>query len=679
MSSERPLSAAASAPPLDGSGGSASFPVHGTDFLEVLALFVRTIPLYPDGHGRVIAVSDRLQDTAGALFEPVVIEVADRGLIVNGKERAELSPGPKALRESLLATAVVRVTFQPTTPAASYVAFARSLQRNARVVGHAHLSFADLWMAPIPGIEVEELVFGTEGFVEGGDARKVSDAIEVLGSTSGEGGESSSPASGSAGSGEEGGVGKSARDVDSSRERKRFRVVPTVSRDLRELVLEDASLAAKLAELESHLVGDGARKATSGADVLEHLVRALPIEARLDSTKGLEVVRRVLARLLAKQPDAPPVDSTPDLATRFFQTLEIVFPRRVRDPDGAPTPADAASVHAGGSPFDDLLVLDDSLLDEWSGAHDDEPAPIPELGAEDGILDSSGVVLHALLEEPVGPRRDALRLALLAAYAGRSKSAPAPCILTHLADALAAPPASRDKTLIEFLASLVDEARIEFRAGSSPITFDVAVTLFPLCLATYVRCGGRAGAVARRVGRDAVLAAAPRFVAPGGVLTGESLDRVLADRSFDILPFVESLLVADPSARSRVVRALRSLDLKSLAAVALRVVPDNRFTDGFLRGLCADGFAGADSKQLLIEAATALGSVVLDKEGVLDMKTRTYATAALGSFPAALAESPLRAVVARKLFGAAPKEIRRAAEEILGRFARAAADARPVP
>ena len=671
---ESPVSLERSPVPSSATEGAGSFPILGTDFVEVLALFVRTIPLYPDGHGRVVAVSDRLQDTSSALSEPQVIEVADRGLIVNGKERAELPPGLKALREALLATAVVRVIFQPTTPAASYVAFARSIQRNARLAGSAHLAFADLWMSPIPGIEVRELVFGAEGFNGGGDAKNATDTMEILGSSAGDEGRSSDAASAPR---DPDRADEATRDREPVRERRRERAAPAASRELRELVLDDPMLAARLGELERHLVGDGARKSSLGADVLEHLVRALPIDARLDSAKGLEIVRRVVARLLA-QPQAPPrPGSTPDLQARFFQTLESVFPRRIRGPLGAPASAAAPDFRAESSPFDELLVLDDALLDEWSGQGNDEPPPIPELTADDGIVDPSSVLLHALLEEPAGARRDALHEALVAAYAVRSKLAPPPCILTHLTEALATVP--KDAARVAFLASLVDEARLEFRSGSSPITFDVAVTLFPSCLSTYVRGGGRAGAVARRVGRDAVLAAAPRLTAAGGALTGDCLDRVLADRSTDALPFVEALLGADPTSRSRAVRALRVLDLKSLAAVALRVVPDSRLADGFLKSLCADGFEGADSRSLLPEAAAALGRVVLDKEGVLDVQTRVYATAALGSFPAQLAEPTLRAVAARKFLGGAPKEIRRAAEDVLGRLARAAANARPVP
>ncbi len=677
MSSERTDVWSANAPAVGAPAGAAPFAILGTDFVEVLALFVRTIPLYPDGHGRVVAVSDRLQDTAAVLSEPQVIEVADRGLIVNGKERAELPPGPAALRESLLATAVVRVIFQPTTPASSYVAFARSLQRNARVAGSAHLAFADLWMAPIPGIEVQELVFDAEGFVEGvDDSEHATDQIEVLGSVAGAGGGAGASIPASTGSGDEKGVDAAPVAAVVPPEKKKPRGVHTVARDLRELILEDPNLAAALIDLESRLVGS-ARTSRNGADVLEHLVRALPIEARLDSAKGLAIVRKVLNRILAQMPETPSIDASPDLATRFFQTLERVFPKRIRPIEDSPAPADLPDVKVKASPLDELLVLDDSVLDEWSGARDGPPAAIPELVDDDGIVDPSGVMFHAFLEEPPGARRDALRRALLATYAARSKTAPPPCVLKHLTEALAAKP--RDAARVDCLGALVDAARLDYRPGTSPITFDVAVALFPRCLSTYVRAGGRAGAVARKLGREAVLAHASSYVAPGGLLTGENLDRVLSDRTFDILPFVEALLVGDAASRPRVVRALRVLDLKSLAAVALRVVPEARFTDRFLQGLCADGFAGVDSKHLLPEAAAALGSVVLDKEGVLDLKTRTYATAALGSFPAALAEAPLRAVAARKLIGAAPKEIRRAAEEILLRFARAAADARPVP
>jgi hypothetical protein len=117
----------------------------------------------------------------------------------------------------------------------------------------------------------------------------------------------------------------------------------------------------------------------------------------------------------------------------------------------------------------------------------------------------------------------------------------------------------------------------------------------------------------------------------------------------------------------------------ALFPVALRVVPDGRLSDAFLRALCAEAYGGADSTHLVPEAAAALGSVAVDRDHEFDAQTRSYATAALGSFPVELATPPLRALAARKLFGSAPKELRHAAEEILERFQRDAALARPVP
>ena len=307
--------------------GASSFAVLGTDFVDVLALFVRTIPIYPDGHGRVVAVSDRLQDTAATQAEPVVIEVADRGLIVNGKERVDLGPGPKALRESLLATAVVRVTIQPSAPSSSYVLFARALQRNARLAAANHLSFADLWMAPIPGIAVEELVFGAEGFAaRGPDEAREEDSTGVLGSVSSEeapapldsglsrqGGDGSlvgqgAVVAGSTGAGDGPGVEATVAAEPPAPPAPlpppRPRRMHTVSRDLRELVLEDAGLSAALDEVVGRLLLDGAKTSASGADILEHLVRALPIEARLDPAKGVRILRKVLERLLDQPTDA---------------------------------------------------------------------------------------------------------------------------------------------------------------------------------------------------------------------------------------------------------------------------------------------------------------------------------------------------------------------------------------
>ena len=138
--------------------------VGGTEFLEVVVLFLRTIPLYPDGHNRVLLVTERLQGVLqrnGAVTEVVV---TDTGLRVGERDVVPLSPGAKQFRDALAATGISSVRFQADAAAASYVSFARALQRNARLCQSGKLTFSDLWMSPIAGIELEEMRFSRESF-----------------------------------------------------------------------------------------------------------------------------------------------------------------------------------------------------------------------------------------------------------------------------------------------------------------------------------------------------------------------------------------------------------------------------------------------------------------------------------------------------------------------------------
>lgn len=658
----------------DAPSPAASFAVMGTDFVDVLALFVRTIPLYPDGHGRVVAVSERLVATAAAQTNAVVIEVADRGLIVDGAARPELSPGTKALREALIATAVARVTFEPGTPSTSFVAFARTLHRNARSVGSGSHAFSDLWAERIPGVEVAELVFHHGGFGGDGSTRTHGEST-ALGFHAG-------VAVGAAASAELDAVADALGEVrtDSSGPATAGPRLQSVSKDLRELAHEDPILSESVGQLEVLLMGDGAVRSSQGLDVLEHLLRALPLEARIDPSRGVVALRKIVERLLARLENASQVGSPPDLPTRLFQSLQSVFPGR--GPEHVPTDAGAGAPAASPSPAPAADVAADlGVIDAWQLeqiAPGGAPPPVPALVPDDGLVDPAGLLLHAFLEEPAGERRDDLRRRLIAAYGVRPRAAPPPCILAHLAEAIAVPAPSRDLARVADLAGIVEEAGIELR-GAVTLPLDVVVSIFPVCLGPWLRAGGSAGALARRVGRDAVLGAAARLCSPGGALTGPALDRVLAERTADATPFLEAFLVSDAANRSRVVRALRALDIRSLAAVALRVVPESRFTDRFLAGMCADAFEGVESRHWIAEAAAVLGTVAVDAEGVLDTTTRAYATAALGTFPPSLARSPLTIVAARKLFGSAPRELRRAAQEILDRFAREEAEARAVP
>ncbi len=169
----RPLTSESHEPAVPASAKATPFDGVATSFLDVLVLFLRTIPLYPDGHGRVVAVTEKFQAALSERGTATVVEPTESGLKLDGEDPATLSTGAHAFRDALVRTAVHRVTFQADAPHGSYVVFARSLQRNARLAQSGHLTFADLWMAPIEGISIEEQVFSRADFTgeaSGGDA-----------------------------------------------------------------------------------------------------------------------------------------------------------------------------------------------------------------------------------------------------------------------------------------------------------------------------------------------------------------------------------------------------------------------------------------------------------------------------------------------------------------------------
>jgi hypothetical protein len=148
------------------------------------------------------------------------------------------------------------------------------------------------------------------------------------------------------------------------------------------------------------------------------------------------------------------------------------------------------------------------------------------------------------------------------------------------------------------------------------------------------------------------------------------VERVLAERSRDGLPLLEVLLSrGDPETRARVANAMRQRAIPGAAASALRVVPEDRLTEALLCGLCEDGFDGIDSHRFDEAAVTAVASVLVGPLALPDPRLRAYAASALGAFPRALAEPVLRSLLAtRFLLPLQPREVRRAARDVLGRF-----------
>ncbi len=314
-------------------------------FLDVLVLFLRTIPLYPDGHGRVVAVTEKFQAALAERGTATVVEPTEGGLRVDGEDHPSLSNGAQAFRDALVRTAVSRVTFQADAPHASYVVFARSLQRNARLAQSGHLTFADLWMAPLEGIAVEEQTFSREDFTG-----EPTDGSTVIGGRRDEGGDGGSGSGGGTGDGlgagdgrgtGRGGAGRgSARGIPGATGTVEAPAVeagatpavkapPRRGRTLRALVLDDADAAAVLARVREKLAARGEfDDGTDGPrhDVLDHLLASLPIEARLDLGRGVTLVRDVLKRLEASL-DGAGGRKTPEMSSALLRAMENVFSR----------------------------------------------------------------------------------------------------------------------------------------------------------------------------------------------------------------------------------------------------------------------------------------------------------------------------------------------------------------
>ncbi len=671
-------------------------------FLEAVALFLRMIPLYPPGHVRVAAATERLLEVLRASPGSTVVEVSRAGLLVRGEDAGELSPGPAAFRAALLQTAVSQVTFEPDARPEAYVEFSRALQHNTRLAGHGQVTFADLWTTQIPGIRVEELRFRREGFEEG-DAEASDDAVaasyaEAL--RSGEGLFGSAwhdHPSGSDGDEDLGAddpddddttAGVGGRDGESGAAGARSPVATSVP-DLRLALQCDVEIRDLLESAERALEATpsstlGRLPVGADADFLEHLLRLLPTEARADPRKARESVRRVLERFvegLAKEQGAP--EHRPQAAV-LMQALWSVFPRRrdvpreVEPPNTQPPPA------AKQDPEDGDLAF----LDALGAAHDDPARTVslssaltPELTPHDGILDLSGILTHAWLAEPVPERRDVLARRLVDALLARPAGAHPPCLLSHMQQAVAIPLPFTDLDRLARLARVAELAGLDRSPSCREwLPEDVVVAAFPRLLRAHLRTGGAAGQVLRRVGRDQVLAAGAALFDPDAGLDAHLLDTVLASHAVEAWWVIEALLSGDDAAlHVKAQRSLRGRDMPSIAALAFRAAPSSMVPTSFLRGLAQDGSTGADSHRLDAEALALLRRCIEDR--ALPSASRVYATACLSAFGMATAEPILRDLLRRQygLLHALPREVRRQAKVMLQDGGVTAAPPAPAP
>lgn len=620
----------------------------GAEVLDALALFLRTVPLYPAGHGRTEAAAARLVEAVARHGESVVLQTIPEGLRVGDALADPKSPWAKAVREALTTTAVVRVTFAPTTTREAYEAFARRLHRNGRLASTGGVSFKDLWGEAIEGILVEEQVYDREYFTVVGEAGP---GAAVNGRATRAPSPGAGPARGTAGRAPS----------------------KTLSSDLRSLAREHPFVGALLVRLQAAILERQGGSSDGSMDLLEHVIRLLPLEARLDPTKGLRLVERILERFAETLVDEQPAVGSRRQAVLLLRAMTEVFPVRALGAKGLPIPeaAEEGPTDLEGLSFEELSKV--AVFSEFPPDVNLRELAPPNVDGETGIDDPAAMTLHILGEVEPGPRRDALRSRLV----DRLKRHPeeAPCLVRHLKEAVLVPPTSRNLDRIGLLAGVVEEAGKEYAASavSGWVTPEHVVAMFPRLFTAFVAAGGDAGAICRAVGRTAVLAAAQDLLAPGAILhpTG-LLDRMLADRRRDVLPLLEvTLSVREPTRRTAAVRALRTIDLPCVAAAALRVVPEDRLTDRLLSGLCEDGFSGADTRRFDSDAVAAIATVVTGDRLLEDLTQRVYAVAALGSFPPSLVVPLLHSLLERKmLVWTHPKEVRRAAQDALDRFDR---------
>jgi hypothetical protein len=292
------------------------------------------------------------------------------------------------------------------------------------------------------------------------------------------------------------------------------------------------------------------------------------------------------------------------------------------------------------------------------------------LDAETGIKDYAGVEIQALLEEPDIHRREAMRRDLVARLRDRDGDAVS-CVLGPLQEAAAAPPETRDRARVGLLAGVVAEAGI-IPHGAAWLTPELVAETFPVLFGPYVLAGGTAGVVCRSVGRDALIAASQALREPGGALHGGAIERVLQERSREVLPLLEILLtsgVADLVIRA--MRSLRNTRLPQPSAAVLRVLADapGAVDLHIAVGLCQDGFAGVDSGRWDREAVATLAEIAQGGHRASE-GARVYATTALGDFGRVSAQVIVRSLLRRRwgFVPAEPRKVRRAAEAVIARW-----------
>ena len=682
----------------DAAMGQASVVAGG--FVEKLALFLRTVPVYPPGHGRVKAAAQQLVATLLDGEGALVIDVTPDGLTLGDVPIDARSGHAKMVRDALDATGVARVVIDRAAPLSSFTMFARSLGRNARLASPGKLTFEDLWVAPIEGIKVLEQVYDTNAFTgigapetgpaldsavsvdagllkpdaKAGHGGGGSGAAKTPGTGEGEGGGLGPEKGPGVGTGAARGGGALRAGLDGGSPLSR-----TVSRDLRRLVREDPILAPLLARVEQEIIDRGeVGWQRARHDVLEQIIRILPIEARLDPAKGIAAIHRVLERFsasLGADPAGPGAEFR-RCATLLMRAVQAVFPTHLGEEAHLAKLGSFVPRDAGGpsDPAEDALVVLERISLPLDRANLGDGPPVipsrPELSEETGIRDYAGVEVSALLEEPDPHRRECMRRDLVGRLRDKD-GRDVECVLVPLGEAAAAPEESRDLERVRLLGSVVAEAGI-VPHGAAWLTPEVVAETFPVLFGPYVLSGKSAGVVCRLVGRDAVIAAAQTLREAGGALHGGATERVLQERSRDVLPLLEVLLESAVSDLvTRAMRALRNTRLPQPAAAVLRVLADapGAVDLHIAIGLCQDGFEGVDSGRFDKDAVASLAEIAVGGHRASE-GARIYATTALGDFGRVAAQGIVRGLLRRRwgIVPAEPRKVRRAAEAVIARW-----------
>jgi hypothetical protein len=607
--------------------------------LVALRACLLTAPRYPAGHARVVQGLRTLRRELQALDGPLDLEIREQALHVDGAEvaSADVSAALPLVR-LLWATGVRRLALDHATPDESLLALARRLNENALRARQGGVAASDLWRDPPRGLVVETQVAHREGYGGPGGGPD-------LGGTSGGGG--------SGGEDDEG-------DGDGTR------LPPAPSSELRRAMRRDLEVRSLLTHVNL-LVRDRAKASPaapgtlSDADLLDRVTRFLPLEVRMDPGRAVVAVRKVLERYasILQSPVAGAGGGEQRVLTHLAKTVSSFFARI-----GDPLSEKDAKVAATAPRKEEPQATTAEVAREMERAAADGPPPVH---SETGVLDAGAVLLHAVLEERPGKRRDDWARQLAQQLRDPLAHDEARCLGAHLLAAAKGAGAEDDRVALLTRLAL-ESGRGEVLRSSGALPLARVARTFPELLRAYcLVTGGRASDVGRAVGWKRVLDAADGLLGADGLLADPAgVDHVLEERSPEALPFVAVHLRSPSPDLRRVVRMLRAMELRTRAGGALRVLPPEAVTADLLSAICADEFERVDTGRGDALAVSAIDRWLATPGPGSD--ERAFVVGALAGFPRALVEPVLRRLFRRRMgvLPVEPRVVRRRAAEVAG-------------